>query len=100
MREQALTALPCHLCPAPTPHPTPRRSWELPWSDANPWQLVSLLLGGGRLPLPGPDDEAARRGPDRLPPQAFADSAALVKACCAQRPVDRPSFEEYIEQLK
>jgi hypothetical protein len=36
-------------------------TWQLPWAAANPWQLVSLVLGGGRLEitpherLPGPD---------------------------------------------
>ena len=25
---------------------------EIPWANANPWQLVSLILGGGRLEIP------------------------------------------------
>lgn len=39
-------------------------TWQLPWGPANPWQLVSHVLAGGRpevLPreaLPGPDTAA------------------------------------------
>lgn len=87
------------VCPCSCLSP-PARSWELPWADSNPWQLVSLLLGGGRLPLPKPDDEAAARGPDRLPPQAHADYTALIKACWAHNPLDRPAFAEVIERLR
>ena len=28
---------------------------EVPWTKANPWQLVSLILGGGRLEIPSAD---------------------------------------------
>lgn len=27
-------------------------TFQLPWEASNPWQIVSLVLGGGRPPVP------------------------------------------------
>ena len=70
---------------------------EFPWSTANPWQIVSTVIGGGRLEIPP-------RG--RLPgadTRTFAGLDAfvrLIRACWAQNHLDRPSFQEIIAQLR
>jgi hypothetical protein len=73
-------------------------TWELPWATTSPWQVVGLVLGGGRLPLPaGPE---AVPGPDRLPPAVLGQYTALVQSCWAQNPAERPSLQTVVEQLR
>lgn len=77
--------------------PTPLRSWELPWATTSPWQIVGLVLGGLRLPLPAPEDVP---GPDRLLPAVFQQYTALLQSCWAQNPYDRPPLQSVVEQLR
>lgn len=58
------------------PSPLAPCSWELPWANSNPWQLVGLVVHGGRLPIPPPEE---LRGPDALPPQLLDDFVALIR---------------------
>lgn len=76
----------------------PGCSWELPWAATSPWQIVGLVLGGSRLPLPlGPE---AVPGPDRLPHAVFEQYTALVQICWAHNPHDRPSLQTVVDQLR
>lgn len=72
-------------------------TWQLPWGNGNPWQIVSLVIGGGRLEVP-PRDQLP--GVDT---QSFAGLdayAALMRRCWSQFPLDRPTFEAIIQELR
>ena len=81
---------------APSPVLRPR-SWELPWSTTNPWQIVSLVVGGNRLALPPLEGVP---GPDRLPPALLERYAALLQHCWAHTHFDRPSMQGVVEELR
>lgn len=72
-------------------------TWELPWSAANPWQLVTHVTGGGRLDIP-PRHQLP--GADTAAFAALDGYVALLQRCWAQAPADRPGFEAIIPQLR
>ena len=75
-------------------------TWELPWGAANPWQLVSHVMAGGRLDVPPPE---ALPGLDTA---AFARSGGLdqylglMRRCWAQAPEERPAFQQIVPLLR
>lgn len=70
-------------------------TWEIPWSKENPWTVVSVVINGGRLPIPGKQN---------LPIQSefkkLDDFISLIHLCWAQNPYDRPTFTEIVQQLR
>ncbi|PSC74168.1 Serine threonine-kinase CTR1 [Micractinium conductrix] len=64
-------------------------TFHLPWGPANPWQLVSLVVGGGRLEVP---PRGALPGADTPTFTGLEAYLALMRRCWAQNPCDRPSF--------
>lgn len=70
---------------------------EFPWSAANPWQIVSIVLGGGRLEIP-PRERLP--GADTRTFAGLDAFVSLIKACWAQNHLDRPSFQEIIARLR
>ncbi len=80
---------------------SPRRhellTWQVPWGTANPWQLVSHVLAGGRLEVP---DREALPGPDNAAFGGLDAYVALMKECWAQVPAARPSFQQIVIRLR
>lgn len=85
------------LCAATVPLPALPHRWQLPWQQANPWQVVASVTRGERLPLPNPSDLP---GPHRLPSPQYEAFLALLVSCWAQSPADRPTFGAVIESLR
>ena len=70
---------------------------ELPWSKANPWQIVSLVNSGGRLEIPALD---RLPGPDTATFNGLDAYCQLLRHCWAQNEFDRPTFQEIIQKLR
>jgi serine/threonine protein kinase len=70
-------------------------TWQVPWHDMGPWQVVAMVT------------EKALR-PDIPPPEAMPSAGfhglpqyiALMQACWAQNPEERPKFAEVISRLR
>jgi serine/threonine protein kinase len=71
-------------------------TWAIPWEDRNAFQLVHMVSDGERLPVPA-REAVAGAIPD---PQVYEAYVALIRRCWAQRPQDRPSFAEIIQDLR
>ncbi len=71
--------------------------WEVPWTGENPWQVVTTVAEGGRLPVPAPSDLP---GPGSADFEGVVAYLALMQRCWAQRPQERPGFAEIITQLR
>lgn len=69
----------------------------MPWGAANPWQLVSRVLAGGRLEVP---DREALPGPDTADFGGLDEYVALMKQCWAQDPSQRPTFQQIVVCLR
>ena len=71
-------------------------TFQLPWATDNPWHIVSVIMGGGRLEVP----------PEQALPGASSGFAglpayvALMQRCWAQSPLDRPVFEDITRELR
>ena len=72
-------------------------TWDLPWGVTNPWQVVTMVMEGGRLSIPSRD---ALPGPDTGAFQGLDDYIELMRRCWAQIQEDRPSFQEIISDLR
>ena len=70
-------------------------TWEMPWADANVWQLSRQIMGGLRPPIPDP---ATLPGPG--PFAGLGRYIELMEACWSQEPSARPSFNEICDVLK
>lgn len=70
---------------------------ELPWPHVGPWSLVGKLMDGVRLEVP-PRDQLP--GFDTPAFQGLDAYVALMKRCWAQRPEERPGFEEAIHEIR
>jgi serine/threonine protein kinase len=66
-------------------------SLQLPWGRMAMWSIVGEVLAGKRLPVP-PPEACPGFG-------SYAPYVALLQACWAQQPEDRPSFETICAQL-
>lgn len=87
----------CETMHSPCRRP-PRRaccSWELPWAATNPWQIVAVVIGSGRLSLP-----ATLPGPESMPADLQGQYVALMKRCWAQAAADRPPMQQVAEELR
>ncbi|KDD73320.1 protein tyrosine kinase [Helicosporidium sp. ATCC 50920] len=72
-------------------------TWELPWPTSNPWQVVTLVTEGGRLPIPARE---ALPGADTKDFRGLDAFVGLVRDCWAQNANDRPAFGEVIQRLR
>ncbi|KAL4443337.1 hypothetical protein ABPG75_011074 [Micractinium tetrahymenae] len=72
-------------------------TWELTWATQGPWQLVNLLMSGGRLEIP-PWERLP--GADTATFAGLDAYVSLIKRCWAQDAVARRSFEEIIPELR
>ncbi|KAI7845286.1 hypothetical protein COHA_001129 [Chlorella ohadii] len=70
---------------------------ELPWQGVSPWSIVGKLMDGERPEVP-PREQLP--GPDTDIFAGLDNYVALMRRCWAQRPEDRPSFEEAIHELR
>lgn len=72
-------------------------TWDLPWGVTNPWQVVTVVTEGGRLPIPSRNELP---GPDTQNFAGLDAYIALMRRCWAHEPEDRPSFQEIISVLR
>eukprot|EP00889_Picochlorum_renovo_P002392 jgi/Picre1/29422/NNA_004810.t1 len=72
-------------------------TWELPWGVTNPWQVVTLVMEGGRLSIPTRYDLP---GPDTESFEGLEDYVTLMKRCWSHIQEDRPCFQEIIAELR
>lgn len=72
-------------------------TWELPWGVTNPWQVVTMVMEGGRLTVP-PREQLP--GPDTETFVGLDDYIELMRKCWSQIQEDRPSFQEIIASLR
>jgi serine/threonine protein kinase len=72
-------------------------SWDLPWGTANPWGIVGAINQGGRPEIPAPE---AMPGADSGSWAGLPRYTALMRRCWAQNPLDRPSFQEVVSELR
>ena len=72
-------------------------TWELPWGVTNPWQVVTMVMDGGRLTVP-PREQLP--GPDTDTFVGLDDYIGLMRKCWSQIQEDRPSFQEIISSLR
>jgi len=72
-------------------------TWELPFEQFTQFQII-LNVGekGGRPEIPDPSSPSLRGGD--FP--GYADYVALMEACWAQKPEDRPGFDQIIAMLR
>ena len=72
-------------------------TWELPWGVTNPWQVVTMVMEGGRLTIP-PREQLP--GPDTDTFVGLDDYVDLMRRCWSQIQEDRPTFQEIISDLR
>ena len=72
-------------------------TWDLPWGVTNPWQVVTVVMDGGRLPIPTRDNLP---GPDTDTFEGLDDYIELMNRCWAHIQEDRPCFQEIISELR
>lgn len=78
--------------------------WELltfsiPWSgpNVNPWQIVSQVMNGARLPIP---PKKQLPGPKSGDWKGLDGYIKLMEECWHQNPEKRPSFNEIVVSLR
>jgi hypothetical protein len=76
--------------------------WELltldiPWGTTNPWQIVSSVREGARLPIP---ERHQLQGAAPMTAACYAGFVRLVTKCWAQVPEDRPEIGRVSEELR
>ena len=69
---------------------------EVPWGNTNPWQIVSTVSGGGRLPIPSKEMLLGVVPSDAC----YERFVALIHKCWAQIPEDRPEIGEVATELR
>ncbi|KAL4440116.1 hypothetical protein ABPG75_003117 [Micractinium tetrahymenae] len=74
--------------------------WELPWTTANPWQLVNQVTQGGRLPLPASPEDLPGPPATRPTPAQLSAYCDLLRCCWAQAPGHRPPFADVVDCLR
>ena len=72
-------------------------TWQLPWAAANPWNLASHVLAGGRPEVP---PREALPGPDTAAFAGLEDYVELMQRCWSQAPQDRPTFQHIVPALR
>lgn len=72
-------------------------TWDLPWGVTNPWQVVTVVMEGGRLPIPSRD---SLPGPDTDTFDGLDDYIDLMNRCWSHIQEDRPCFQEIISELR
>lgn len=72
-------------------------TWDLPWGVTNPWQVVTVVMEGGRLSVPS---RADLPGPDNFSFGGLEDYISLMQRCWSQIQEDRPTFQEIISELR
>lgn len=85
----------------PAARPVPQlMSWEIPWSKVSPWSVVAQLLNGGRPALPAYEELPGGAADNAAFRPALPAYEALVRACWAQAPGERPDFAEVIKRIR
>ncbi len=69
-------------------------TWRLPWHGTNQFQVMRLVLNGGRPAIPGPEEVQGGGF------AGLGDYVALMQRCWAQEPQDRPGFGEVVRCLR
>ena len=72
-------------------------TWEMPWANANVWQLPQQIMVGLRPAIPPLE---TLPGPDAKPFAGLGRYIELMQACWHQDPAARPSFAEVCDVLK
>ncbi|KAL4423315.1 hypothetical protein ABPG77_006110 [Micractinium sp. CCAP 211/92] len=72
-------------------------TWQVPWTNVGPWQLVNLLVSGSRLEIPPLEQLPGSDTPQFAGLDAYV---ALMRRCWAQDPAERPTFEQVIPELR
>jgi hypothetical protein len=74
-------------------------TWRLPWTLINmtPFKLGATIRQGGRPEVPARDQLP---GPDSASWAGLDAYVQLMRDCWAQRPTDRPSFDEVVGRLR
>lgn len=70
---------------------------ELPWGNVGTWQLINLLMNGGRLEIP-PRERLP--GEDTPSFAGLDDYISLLQRCWVQEPADRPTFHQIVPELR
>jgi hypothetical protein len=70
---------------------------EVPWGNTNPWQIVSTVQQGGRLPIPERDQLQAAAP---MTAACYAGYIRLIAKCWAQAPEERPDIGRVAEELR
>lgn len=76
--------------------PASLSSLQLPWATATPWQLVPVVMGGGRLEVP---PRSCLPGSDTAAFPGLDAYVTLLRRCWAQNPLDRPAIQEVAAEL-
>lgn len=72
-------------------------TWELPFAAMKPFQMIVYIGSqGGRPEIPPPGSPLIRGG--TFP--GYDDYLALMRACWAENPADRPAFDQVIASLR
>ncbi|CAL5230064.1 g13517 [Coccomyxa viridis] len=71
-------------------------TWQIPWEDLGPWQVVILVVDQQQRP-DIPQDLASLPGSSLRCPDAYVE---LMQQCWATDPAERPSFERVISHLR
>ena len=72
-------------------------TWELPWSNINPYAIFAHVMRGDALPLP---ERAALPGPAPACSGTLDAYIALMQQCTSRDPTKRPGFGEIVQKLK
>jgi len=72
-------------------------TWQLPWGGAGIYEIVQIVLNGGRPEVP-PLERLP--GPDAPPPAALDQYCRLMRECWNQEAVGRPTFAEVVPRLR
>ena len=86
-----------HCLPRPSHCRRELLTWEVPWGTANPWQLVSHVMAGGRPEVP---PRQALPGPDTASFAGLDDYVLLMRSCWEHAPEHRPTFQQIVPALR
>jgi alpha-tubulin suppressor-like RCC1 family protein len=75
-------------------------TWQLPWPNVNPWNVIGLVLSGARPLLPTAESLPAFSADASTSRPGLDDYLALMQKCWSQRPAQRPKFKEIVEVLQ
>ena len=71
-------------------------TWELRWGTTNPWQVVTIVMEGGRLEIPDPHLLPGNGGDF----EGLETYCQLIRKCWEGNPLDRPTFSGVIAVLR